>query len=54
MTVDLIGSVACAKYKYLCARVRKDNPKPDYKLLGKSRDAITGCVPATCSSENFQ
>lgn len=53
MTVDLVGSLGCGKYKYICARVRKDKPNPDYKLLGKSRDAITGCAPATCISKKY-
>lgn len=51
MIVDLTDAVGCGKYKYICARVRKDSPTPDYKLVGKDPAAITGCAPVTCESK---
>lgn len=50
MTVDLTDSDGCGKYKFICARVRKDSPTPDYKLVGKDQSAIVGCAPVTCES----
>lgn len=51
MSVDLTNAESCSKYKYICARVRKDSPTPDYKLVGKNPAAIVGCAPVTCESK---
>lgn len=46
-TADLTDLVSCNKYAYICARVRKDDPTPDYKQIGKDK---TGCAPVICAS----
>lgn len=48
--VDLRDAVGCGKYKYICARIRKDDPEPDYELVGKRRSSSVGCAPVTCTN----
>lgn len=48
MSVDLTDAIGCGKYRFICARIRKNDPEPDYKQVGKDPKATTGCAPVTC------
>ncbi|PIK45525.1 putative alpha-1 collagen isoform X4 [Apostichopus japonicus] len=46
MTVDLTNAIGCGKYRFICARIRKGDPVPDYTLVGPK--SVVGCAPVTC------
>ncbi|KAJ8036239.1 hypothetical protein HOLleu_20155 [Holothuria leucospilota] len=48
ITADLSTGSGCGKYRFICAQIRRDEPEPNYKLLGKVRSATVGCAPVTC------
>lgn len=49
MTVDLTNAIGCGKYRFICARIRKGDPVPDYTLVGPK--SVVGCAPVTCESK---
>lgn len=53
ITADLTNALGCGKFKYICARVHKDSPDPDYELIGKSLAARTGCAPVNCECKSI-
>lgn len=47
-----LTSVGCGKYQYICAQIRRDDPEPSYKQVGKTLQGTLGCAPVECGSRN--
>ncbi|PIK45524.1 putative alpha-1 collagen isoform X4, partial [Apostichopus japonicus] len=45
-----LTSVGCGKYQYICAQIRRDDPEPSYKQVGKTLQGTLGCAPVECGS----